>query len=125
MRSAFTSLLALLALAGAGSALAGQQHTYSTTVTIKVLDRATHKVGGKVLSDAPSTFCTDTTVRVRRPRPGRDAVVARVFTNDFDAWRVKLPGLKGKRVYAEVLKHNLPERPVTCLGDRSRAITVP
>jgi len=100
-------------------------HTYPVSLTIAV-DRAAKKIEGTVSSEAPAQFCEMSTVRVRRAMPGRDKVVARIFPNDLSAWRMKSPpALRGKRVYAEVLPYHLPERPVICLGTRSRTVTAP
>jgi hypothetical protein len=103
----------------------GGTHNYPVTVTIQV-DRPQHLVKGQVISDAPADFCTQSTVRVRRVAPGRDPVVARKFPNDLAQWRFMVPArLRGTRLYAEVSTYNLPSRPVTCLGDRSRTVTAP
>jgi hypothetical protein len=99
-------------------------HTYVVTLTISV-DRAAAKISGTILSDAPSEFCDSSTVRIRRAMPGRDKVVARIFPT-YSEWRLKSsPALRGKRIYAEVLSYHLPERPVVCLGARSRTVTAP
>jgi hypothetical protein len=99
-------------------------HTYEVTLTIKV-DRAAGKLGGTISSDAPSEFCDSGTVRIRRAMPGKDKVVGRVFPS-YGEWRLKsYPAIRGKRVYAEVLSYELPQRPVICLGARSRTVTAP
>ena len=57
--------------------------------------------------------------------PGQDKVVARLFPEPAE-WRMKsTPGPQGARVYAEVLAYHLPQRPVECLGARSRTVTAP
>jgi hypothetical protein len=113
---------ALLAVAPAGSA--DVIHTYPVKLTIGV-DRATGKISGTISSEAPSEFCDGSTVRIRRAMPGKDKVVARVFPA-YGEWRLKsFRAISGKRVYAEVLGYELPDRPVICLGARSRAVTAP
>lgn len=97
-------------------------HIYPVSLTIAV-DRAAGKIGGTIVTDAPSEFCDSSTVRVRISMPGQDTVVARIFPYDAE-WHMKSgPYLSGKRVYAEVLAYHLPARPVECLGARSRAVT--
>ncbi|HWM55777.1 MAG TPA: hypothetical protein VNO20_10360 [Solirubrobacterales bacterium] len=99
-------------------------HTYAVTLSISV-DRAAGKLSGAISSDAPSEFCDSSTVRVRQAMPGKDKVVARVFPTNGE-WRLKsFPAIRGKRVYAEVLTYELPQRPVMCLGAHSRAVTAP
>ncbi len=99
-------------------------HTYPVALTISV-DRATHKIGGTIVTDAPSEFCEISTVRVRRVMPGHDKVVAGIPPYGGE-WRMKSPpALRGERIYAEVLTYRLPSRPVVCLGARSRAVTAP
>jgi hypothetical protein len=99
-------------------------HTYPVTLTIAV-DREAGRISGTISSEAPSEFCDSSTVRVRRAMPGKDKVVARVFPT-YGEWRLKsFPAIRGKRVYAEVLSYELPQRPVICLGARSRAVTAP
>ena len=116
------SIAMILAIALPASA--ETTHTYAVTLTISV-DRATHKIGGAIVTDAPSEFCDSSTVRVLQATPGKDKVVARVFP-EYGEWGLKsFPALKGKRVYAEVLAYHLPQRPVECLGARSRAVTAP
>jgi hypothetical protein len=121
-----TGLAGLVSLLILGVADAGAvTHTYPVTVTIKV-DRANRRLSGSVLSEAPSQFCEQATVRVRRVMPGRDKVVARIFPNTYSQWRFTVgPNLRGARVYAEVSQYHLPSRPVVCLGDRSRTVTAP
>ena len=121
---------AVCALVGATLAIApaasGETtHVYPVTLTIAV-DRDAHKLSGAVSSEAPAQFCELSTVRVRKVTPGKDKVVARIFPNDFSEWRMKSPpALRGERVYAEVLPYHLPERPVECLGARTRTVTAP
>jgi hypothetical protein len=99
-------------------------HTYRVTLAISV-DRDAGKISGTIESDAPSEFCDSSTVRIRQAMPGKDKVVARVFPT-YSGWRLNsFPALKGKRVYAEVLAYELPQRPVICLGARSRTVTAP
>lgn len=118
-------LIASVAAILATSTASGETiHTYAVTLTISV-DRAAHKLGGTIVSDAPSEFCDSSTVRVMEVVPGKDKVVARVFP-EASEWGLKsFPALKGKRVYAEVLAYHLPQRPVECLAARSRAVTAP
>jgi hypothetical protein len=105
-------------------ALADVIHTYPVTLTISV-DRAAGKLNGTIHSDAPSEFCDSSTVRIRRAMPGKDKVVARVSPT-YGEWRLRsFPAIRGKRVYAEVLSYELPQRPVICLGARSRTVTAP
>jgi hypothetical protein len=121
-------LLAVASIASFGlvqAATAGQTHTYSVTLTIKVENRAQHKIGGRIISDAPSTFCSESSVRIRRVKRGRDPVIGLVFKPSNEEWHIKLPRHKGERAYAEVSTYHLPQRPVRCLGDRSRTITLP
>jgi hypothetical protein len=116
-------LAALLAIAA--TAFGETTHTYPVTVTIAV-DRAAHKVGGEVLSEAPAQFCEMSTVRVLRVMPGKDKVVARIFPSDISQWSMKSPpALRGARVYAETSAYQLPSRPVVCLAGRSRTVTAP
>lgn len=99
-------------------------HTYAVTLTIGV-DRDANKLIGTVSSDAPSEFCDSSAVRIRRAMPGKDKVVARVPPTAGE-WRMRsFPAIRGKRVYAEVLAYELPQRPVMCLGARSRTVTAP
>lgn len=99
-------------------------HTYSVSLTISV-DRAAHKISGTIVTDAPSEFCEISTIRVRRVMPGHDKVVAGL-TPYGGEWRRKSPAaLRGERIYADVLTYHLPERPVVCLGARSRTVTAP
>jgi hypothetical protein len=99
-------------------------HTYPVSLTISV-DRGADRIGGAISSEAPSEFCDSSTVRIRRAMPGRDRVVARVAPSAGE-WRLKsFPAIRGKRVYAEVLSYELPQRPVICLGARSRTVTAP
>lgn len=99
-------------------------HTYPVTLTISV-DRAAQKISGAVVTDAPSEFCDSSTVRIREVTPGRDRAVARLFP-EASEWRMKsTPALRGARIYAEVLPYHLPQRPVECLGARSRTVTAP
>jgi hypothetical protein len=103
---------------------AEETHVYSVSLTITV-DRAAHKLGGSIVTDAPSEFCESSTVRVRRVEPGKDGIAGRVFPAAGE-WHFRSPkALRGKRVYAEVLPYHLPSRPVECLGARSRAVTAP
>jgi hypothetical protein len=116
-------VISLLALAATASA--ETTHTFSVTVTISV-DRAAHRLTGRVESDAPSEFCDGATVRVMRALPGKDKVAARVSPNELSEWSLKsFPAIAGKRVYGEVLQYHLPSRPVICLGARSRTVTAP
>ena len=99
-------------------------HTYPVSLTISV-DRAAHKIGGTIVTDAPSEFCEISTIRVRRVMSGKDKVVAGI-TPYAGEWRMKSPpALRGERIYAEVLSYHLPSRPVVCLGARSRTVTAP
>ncbi len=113
-----------LLLAVAAVASADVIHTYPVTLTISV-DRGAGKLSGTISSDAPSEFCDSSTVRIRRAMPGKDKVVGRVFPT-YGEWRLRsFPAISGKRVYAEVLTYELPQRPVMCLGARSRTVTAP
>jgi len=105
-------------------ALGETTHTYAVTLTISV-DRDAHRVSGTIVTDAPSEFCDGSTVRIRQAMPGHDRVVARLFPEAAE-WGMKSPpALRGERVYAEVLAYHLPQRPVECLGARSRTVTAP
>jgi hypothetical protein len=120
---ALVASIAALALA-APIASGETTHTYAVTLTISV-DRAAGKIGGTIVTDAPSEFCESSAVRVRKAMPGRDKVVARI-TPYGGEWRMKSPpALRGARVYAEVLAYHLPQRPVECLAARSRTVTAP
>lgn len=125
-RAVLICLFSLACLGVSGWAPAATNHTYPVTVTIKVLDRAKHQIGGQVQSDAPAYFCSQANVQVHRVEPGRDPTIAVVSTAySYPDWRVKLPRQQGERVYGKVVKYNLPSRPITCLAARSRAIRVP
>lgn len=114
---------ALLAIAAV--AVGGTTHTYPVTLRIEV-DRPANKIRGEVISDAPAQFCEMSSVRIRRVMRGKDKVVARIFPGDLSTWSMKSQrALRGKRVYAEVSRYRLPERPVVCLAARSRAVTAP
>lgn len=114
----------MVALAVTAPAFGETTHTYAVTLTISV-DRSAGKVGGTIVSDAPSEFCDSSTVRLMRAMSGKDKVVARIDPV-YGEWRIKPPpAIRGKRIYAEVLSYHLPERPVVCLGARSRAVTAP
>ncbi len=120
MAIAFVAML----LASAQPAAGETTHTYPVSLTISV-DRAAHKIGGTIVTDAPSEFCEISTIRVRRIMPGKDKVVAGI-TPYAGEWRMKSPAaLRGERVYAEVSTYHLPSRPVVCLGARSRTVTAP
>jgi hypothetical protein len=124
VRRVLLSTIALAALAAAAvpAAPAAGTHVYSVTLTISV-DPAAHRIEGMVSSDAPSEFCELSTVRVRRSMPGKDRVVARLRPG-AGKWGMRVrPPLRGKRVYAEILRYHLPSRPVECLGTRSRTVT--
>jgi hypothetical protein len=118
-------VLSIAATLAITPAVSGENtHIYPVTLTIAV-DRAADKISGTVVSDAPSEFCTSSTVRIRQAMRGRDEVVARI-SPIYDEWRMKSPPtLRGERVYAEVLRYHLPSRPVECLGARSRSVTAP
>jgi len=99
-------------------------HTYPVTLTISV-DRAAHKLNGGVITEAPSEFCESSTIRIRKEVPGKDDIVARLKPYGGE-WHMKSTAkLRGARVYAEALPYHLPERPVVCLGARSRTVTAP
>jgi hypothetical protein len=120
----FGALVAVIATLAVPSALAETTHTYPVTLTISV-DRAAGKLGGAIVTDAPSEFCDSSTVRVMRAMRGKDKVAARVEPV-YGEWRLRsFPALSGKRVYAELLPYHLPARPVECLGARSRTVTAP
>ncbi len=120
--AALASLAALLLAVAPASG--ETTHVYPVTLTIAV-DRAAHKIGGTVTSDAPAEFCEQSTVRVRKAMPGHDDVVA-YLTPYANKWGMRSrPTLRGARVYAEVSAYHLPGRPVECLGARSRTVTAP
>lgn len=122
MATLIVALLIALAVSSTGSA--DVIHTYAVTLTISV-DRGADRLSGTISSEAPSEFCDSSTVRIRRSMPGKDKVVGRVFPT-YGKWRLKsFPAISGKRVYAEVLTYELPQRPVICLGARSRTVTAP
>lgn len=124
---ALIGLTASAAVAAVGIAAAshGGNHTFPVTVTIKP-DREARIVEATAHSDAPAQFCEQASIRIRHSKPGRDETLFRDFMDDFGAihWHVP-PRHKGKRVYAEVSKYDLPSRPITCLDDRSRIINAP
>jgi hypothetical protein len=122
----FAMLIGACAVFSAAAPVASADviHTYAVTLTISV-DRDAGKLSGTISSDAPSEFCDSSTVRIRRAMPGKDKVVARVFPT-YGEWRLKsFTAIRGKRVYAEALTYELPQRPVICLGARSRTVTAP
>jgi hypothetical protein len=122
----FAILIAACSFLGVAASVAAADviHTYEVTLTIKV-DRSAGKISGTISSEAPSEFCDSSAVRIRRAMPGKDKVVARV-TPTYGEWRLRsFPAISGKRVYAEVLSYELPQRPVICLGARSRTVTAP
>ena len=122
MATLAVSIAAIFAIAP--SASGETTHTYPVTLTISV-DRAANQISGTIFTDAPSEFCDSSTVRIREAMPGHDRVVARLFPEAAE-WRMKSPpALSGSRVYAEVLTYHLPQRPVECLGARSRTVTAP
>jgi len=118
-------LASIVAILTIGSTASGETtHTYPVTLAISV-DRAAGKISGSIATDAPSEFCDSSTVRLMQAMPGKDKVAARV-SPEYSEWRIKsFPAIHGKRVYAEVLSYHLPQRPVECLGARSRTVTAP
>ncbi len=117
-------VLVMVVLAIAPVASSETTHTYPVALTISV-DRATHKISGTIVTDAPSEFCESSTVRILRIEPGKDEVVARISPYG-GKWGMKSPAaLRGERVYAELLSYHLPSRPVVCLAARSRTVTAP
>ncbi len=107
-------------LAVVSPASAETTHTYPVALTIGV-DRGAGRISGSIVTDAPSEFCESSTVRLMHALPGKDRVVARVSPVAGE-WRIRsFPAIRGARVYAEVLSYHLPQRPVECLGARSRA----
>src|SRR5262249_6393730 len=120
------ALLAVALLAIAAPAVSGQTtHVYKVQLSIYV-DRAEHKIKGQVKSDGPSFFCEESSVRLMKEEPGKDRKVATyrpVFLGK-SGFRSP-PRLRGSRVYVEVLKSPLPQRPVVCLAARSRTVTAP
>lgn len=116
----------LLASGPAPTALgAGTHHTYAVFLTIEV-DRAEHKVKGTITSpDAPSEFCDQGGVRLMQVLPGKDKKINSVKPGAGN-WGFGITAkLHGKRVYAEVLEYEIPGRPVTCEGAKSRIVTAP
>lgn len=107
----------------AATALAGaSHHTYSVKLTIEA-DGAKHVLSGAILSQAPSEFCEEAKVRVREVMPGKDEVVAKLKPHAGGTWSLKTPKkLRGRRVYTETSRYQLPSRPVTCLAGRSPKI---
>jgi hypothetical protein len=99
-------------------------HVYPVKMTIYV-DRAEHKIKGTVESDAPSFFCEESMVRLRKVEPGKDEKVNFVKPV-YGKWGMRTTSkLSGSKVYAEVSKYHLPQRPVICLAARSRTVTAP
>jgi hypothetical protein len=121
--SAFLAASALLAVLV--PAVSGETtHTYPVTLTISV-DRSEHKIKGTVESESPSTFCIESTIRLVKVEPGKDGTVNSVFPTD-GRWGMRTTSrLSGSRVYAEVSRYHLPQRPVVCLAARSRTVTAP
>ena len=104
---------------------AGTHHTYAVFLTISV-DRAGHKVKGTITSpDAPSEFCDQGGVRLMQVLPGKDKKINSVKPG-AGQWGFGITAkLSGERVYAEVLAYEIPGRPVTCEGAKSRIVTAP
>jgi hypothetical protein len=123
-RFAALGLACFVASAAAPTAPADVIHTYAVSLTISV-DRDAGKLSGTISSDAPSEFCDSSAIRISQAIPGKDKVVARVSPT-YGEWRLRsFPAIRGKRVYAEALSYELPQRPVICLGARSRTVTAP
>jgi hypothetical protein len=118
-------LLASVVLAAAVPAVSGETtHVYPVTLTIYV-DRQEHKIKGTVESDAPASFCEESMVRLLKVEPGEDRKVNFVKPTN-GKWGMRTTArLRGSKVYAEVSKYRLPDRPVVCLSARSRTVTVP
>ncbi|HEY7255531.1 MAG TPA: hypothetical protein VH476_02510 [Solirubrobacterales bacterium] len=120
-----TWALASALLAAAVPAVSGETtHVYPVKMTISV-DRSEHKIKGTVESDAPSFFCEESTVRLYRVEPGKDKKVNFVKPV-YGKWGMRTTSrLSGSKVYAEVSKYHLPDRPVVCLAARTRTVTAP
>jgi hypothetical protein len=64
-------------------------------------------------------------VRLLKVEPGKDKKVNFVKPV-YGTWGMRTTAkLSGSRVYAEVSKYHLPDRPVICLGAKSRIVTAP
>jgi hypothetical protein len=121
-----TFLVALPLLAGAAPGVSGETtHVFSVTLTIYV-DRAEHRVKGTITSpDAPSEFCDRAMIRLMQVKPGKDKKANSDWPTD-GRWGFKIKaGLRGERVYAEVLGYKIPGRPVICKGAKSRIVSAP
>jgi hypothetical protein len=107
------------------SVSAKKTHAYEVHLSIYV-DRAEHKIKGMVSYEGPSFFCEESNIRLVKVAPGKDEKVSEVKPGMFGKWGFRTTSrLSGSRVYAEVLKYHLPQRPVICLGARSRTVTAP
>ncbi|HEY1354845.1 MAG TPA: hypothetical protein VGF09_00880 [Solirubrobacterales bacterium] len=119
----------LVAAAFAAAAIptlaAGKTHVYAVQLSIYV-DRSEGKIKGEVSSEAPSFFCEESAVRLMKEEPGKDRKVATYRPTFLGRFGFRsTPKLRGSKVYVEVLKYHLPQRPVICLAARSRAVTAP
>jgi hypothetical protein len=115
---------ASLAVGVVSAATGSGIHVFPVSLTISA-DRPAGELKGEVNTDAPSEFCDSSTLRIVRQMPGNDEVVARVRPY-IGKWHIESPPrIRGDRVYAEVLRYHLPERPVICLAARSRTVTAP
>ncbi len=113
-----------LGLAGVHAAIAAGTHVYSVSLTLKA-DSSKRRITGTVVTKAPSEFCDTSKIRVRQVQAGKDHVVAKVKPHNAK-WHLDSTGsLRGKRVYAEVSRYHLPNRPVECRAARSPTVTAP
>src|SRR5262249_54219444 len=121
----FPLAIAVLLAVMLPAASAGKTHIYKVQISISV-DRSENKIKGEVSSEAPSAFCEESTVRLLEVGPGKDKKVATSRPVYFGKFGFRItPRLRGSKVYAEVLRYHLPQRPVICVAARSRALTVP
>ncbi len=104
---------------------AGKTHVYPVKLTISV-ERSAHKIKGTVSSEAPAQFCEESMIRLMKVEPGKDKKVNSVFPGMFGQWGMTISSrLSGSKVYAEVLRYHLPQRPVICEGAKSPIVTAP
>jgi hypothetical protein len=117
--------VAALLFAITPAASSAKTHTYPVQLKIEV-DRAEHKVKGQIITEAPSQFCEESAVRLMEVEPGKDRKVAsfKPFWLGKFGFTIS-PRLRGSKVYVEVLRYHLPQRPVICLAARSHAVAAP
>jgi hypothetical protein len=120
------ALVAVAVSAFAAPAVSGETtHFYPVQLTISV-ERSASKIKGTVSSEAPSQFCEESMIRLMKVEPGKDKKVNSVWPGTFGQWGMRTTSrLSGSKVYAEVLKYHLPQRPVICEAAKSKVVTAP